>query len=91
VMQHDADFSVRFPHECPGLVHGGQLAAAVSEINIAHADGQFTMELDHLIADGARLPRLDGKTLVVGIGRIAADEIGKRASLGATEGLWLLS
>ncbi len=29
--------------------------------------------------------------LVVGIGRIAADEIGKRASLGATEGLRLLS
>ena len=90
-MQHDAGFSVRFPHECPGLVHGGQLAAAVGEINIAHADGQFTMELDHLIADGARLPRLDGKTLVVGIGGIAADEIGKRASLGATEGLRLLS
>jgi hypothetical protein len=49
------------------------------------------MELDHLIADGARLPRLDGKTLVVGLGGIAADEIGKRASLGATEGLRLLS
>jgi hypothetical protein len=49
------------------------------------------MELDHLIADGARLPRPDGKTLIVGIGRITADEIGKRAGIGATEGLWLLS
>jgi hypothetical protein len=29
VMQHDADFTIRFPHECPGLVDDGQLAAAV--------------------------------------------------------------
>jgi hypothetical protein len=49
------------------------------------------MELDHLIADGAGLPRLDGKALIVGIGRITANEIGKRAGLGATEGLRLLS
>ena len=87
-MQHDADFTVRFPHECPGLIHDGQLAAAVGEINIAHADCQFTMELDHLIADGALLPRPDGKTRIVGIGRITADEIGKRAGLGATAPYW---
>ncbi len=90
-MQHDADFTVRLPHECPGLVDDGQLAAVVGEINIAHADCQFTMELDHLIADGAGLPKPDGKTLIVGIGRITANEIGKRPGLGAAEGLRLLS
>ena len=87
-MQHDADFTIRFPNECPGLVHNGQLAAAVGEINIAHADCQFTMELDYLIADGAGLPRLDGKTLITRKSWITTDEIGKRAGLGATAPYW---
>lgn len=90
-MQHDADFTVRIPHECPGLVHNSQLAAAVGEINIAHGDSQFTVELDYLIADGTGLPRLNGKTLITRKSWITTDEIGKRAGLGATEGLWLLS
>ena len=89
-MQHDANFPVRLPNECPGFVHGGRFAAAVGEINIAHGDGQFTMELDHLIADGARLPGLDGKALVVGIAGITAYEIGQRTGLGSAEGLRLL-
>ncbi len=91
MVQHDANFPVRLPHECPGLIHGGHFAAAVGEINIAHGDGQFTMELDHLIADGARLPGLDRKTLVVGIAGIPAHKIGQRADLGTAEGLRLLS
>ena len=90
-MQHDADFTVRFSDKCPGLIHDGQLAAAVGEINIAHGDCQFTMQLNHLIADRARLPGLDGKALIVRITRITTDEIGKRAGLGAAEGLRLLT
>lgn len=90
-MQHDADFSVRLPHECPRFVHGSQLAAAVDEINIAHGDGQIAMQLNHLIADSALLPGLDGKALVVGITGITANKIGQRASLGAPEGLRMLS
>ena len=90
-MQHDADFSVRLPHECPRFVHGSKLAAAVDEINIAHGDGQIAMQLNHLIADSALLPGLDGKALVVGITWFPANEIGQRASLGTPEGLRMLS
>lgn len=90
-MQHDADFSVRLPQECPRFVHGSQLAAAVDEINIAHGDGQIAMQLNHLIVDSALLPGLDSKALVVGITWITANEISQRASLGAPEGLRMLS
>lgn len=65
-MQHDADFTVWFPHEGPALVDDGQLAAAVGEINIAHADCKFTMELDHLIADGQVCQGLMAKPLSLG-------------------------
>jgi hypothetical protein len=54
-------------------------------------DGQIAMQLNHLISDSALLPVLDGKALVVGITWIAANEIGQCASLGAPEGLRMLS
>ena len=90
MMQNDSNFSIWFSHECPGFIHCGQLAAAVDEINIAHGDGQIAMQLNHLIADRAFLPGLDGKAFVIGKTGIPPHEIGQRACLGSPKSLWIL-
>ena len=87
VMQHDADGAVRLAEEGPGFVHGGDRTLVVGEVDIAHGVGKHAMELDHLIAHHAVFPGLDGKTCVVGIGRIATHEVGQGASFRGPEGL----
>ena len=87
MVQYDANTAIGLSNKRPSLVDSGESPLLVGKVDIAHGGGKHAVELDHLIADLAGFPRLDGKTFVVGIVGIAPHKIGQGTCLGRSERL----